>query len=440
MSESTEFVRQAIAFGQALRQAGVSTTTAQTMDFVRAVEHIDIGRRSEFRASARACLVSRKDDLETFDDVFDRFWRRSIFPDSLPELAGLPQQGQPGEESGEELDDGSPVSAVERVSGRPVLVGLDDGVETDEDEPDDQESGGLSFSSAEVLRQKDFADLTEEELAQARRLMEKLEWRIGQRRSRRRIAARKGRFLDPRRTMRRSLQTGGVALTISRRRIKLKPRQLVVICDVSGSMDRYSRLLLQFIYAIENGMARVEAFVFGTRLTRITRLLRRRSIDEAMERVSREVHDWSGGTRIGQSFRMFNVAWAPRVLRNGAVVLIISDGWDRGDPALLSREIARLQRGSYRLIWLNPLLGSPLYQPLTRGMQAALPYIDDFMPIHNLASLEALAAHLSAIDDCRPVRRQHLTMIGLESTPAAGDVEIINAGHPSRNRAMATGR
>ncbi len=440
MSGSRGFVRKAIAFGQALRQAGVRTTTGQTMDFVRAVEHIDIGRRADVREVARACLVSRKHDLETFDEVFDRFWRASFFPDDFPSLAGLPRQSEPGEESGEELDEGSPVSAIERAGGRPVLVGLGDGEATAEDEPDDQETGGLSFSSAEVLRQKDFADLTDEELAQARRLMEKLDWRIGQRRSRRKVCAPKGRFVDPRRTMRRSLQTGGVPLTISRRRIKEKPRQLVVICDVSGSMDRYSRLLLQFIYAIENGMARVEAFVFSTRLTRVTRLLRRRSIDEAMERVAREVHDWSGGTRIGQSLRMFNVAWAPRVLRNGAVVLVISDGWDRGDSALLRREIARLQRGSYRLIWLNPLLGSPLYQPLTRGMQAALPYIDDFMPVHNLASLEALAAHLSTIDDCRPVRRQHLTINGPERAPAAGNREAINAGHPSGNRAVATGR
>jgi uncharacterized protein with von Willebrand factor type A (vWA) domain len=237
--------------------------------------------------------------------------------------------------------------------------------------------------------------------------MEKLEWEIGRRRSRRKVASPKGRFIDPRRTMRKSLQTSGVPLRLSRRRIKDKPRQLVVICDVSGSMDRYSRILLQFIYAIENNMARVEAFVFGTRLTRITRLLYHRSVDEAMVRVSREVQDWSGGTRIGQSLQTFNTTWARRVLRNGAVVLIISDGWDRGDPEILRREMERLQRSSYRLIWLNPLLGSPRYEPLTRGMQAAMPYIDDFMTVHNLASLEALARHLSSIDDLRPVRRQH---------------------------------
>jgi uncharacterized protein len=171
-------------------------------------------------------------------------------------------------------------------------------------------------------------------------------------------------------------------------------------------MDRYSRVLLQFVYAIEHGMANVESFVFGTRLTRITRLLRNRSIDSAMERVAEQVHDWSGGTRIGQSIQVFNTTWARRVLRNGAVVLIISDGWDRGDPDLLGQEMARLQRSSYRLIWLNPLLGSPRYEPLTRGMQAAIPFIDDFMPVHNLASLEALAEHLGTIDDHRPVRRQ----------------------------------
>jgi uncharacterized protein with von Willebrand factor type A (vWA) domain len=290
--------------------------------------------------------------------------------------------------------------------------------EAEEGETSEEESlaDAFSYSPAEVLREKDFADFTEDELAQIRRFMQQLTWEIGRRRSRRKVASPKGRFVDPRRTMRRSLQTGGVPLTIARRETKTKPRQLVVICDVSGSMDRYSRILLQFIYAIENGMAKVEAFVFGTRLTRVTRLLKHHDIDEAMRRVAREVQDWSGGTRIGQSLQTFNQEWSRRVLRNGAVVLIISDGWDRGDPDLLAREMARLQRSCYRLIWLNPLLGLPRYEPLTRGMQAALPYIDDFMPIHNFASLEALAKHLSQIDQKRPVRRQHAV---LPEEPAA---------------------
>jgi uncharacterized protein len=264
----------------------------------------------------------------------------------------------------------------------------------------------LTYSGSEALRTKDFAEFTQEELEHARLLMKKLKWEIGMRRSRRKIATSKGRFIDARRTMRRSLQTAGVPLRISQRKVKYKPRALIVICDISGSMDRYSRLLLQFIHTIENDMAKVEAFVFGTRLTRITRVLKKRPIDEAITRVSREVQDWAGGTRIGESIQTFNQEYARRVLRNGAVVLIISDGWDRGDPQLLGNEMMRLQRSSYRLIWLNPLLGSPRYQPLTRGMQAALPYIDDFLPVHNMESLEMLADHLSSLGDYRPVRKQ----------------------------------
>lgn len=411
MTATMNFAQRAIAFARLLRRAGVKTTTGQAMDFVRAIEHIDISRREEFREAARACLVTHKDDMPVFDRLFDLYWR------AKPEYTdGLLQQAEPDDvielapEEGEETEeaDGTTLSGAR---GR-RLETVETVEEGDPGEASDEESlaDAFSYSPAEVLCEKDFADFTEEELQQIRRFMQHLTWEIGRRRSRRKIASAKGRFIDPRRTMRRSLQTGGVPLTIARRKTKTKPRQLVVICDVSGSMDRYSRILLQFIYALENGMAKVEAFVFGTRLTRVTRLLKHQDIDEAMQRVAREVQDWSGGTRIGQSLQTFNQEWARRVLRNGAIVLIISDGWDRGDPQLLAHEMARLQRSCYRLIWLNPLLGSPRYEPLTRGMQAALPYIDDFRPIHNFASLEALAKHLSQIDDKRPVRRQHAVL------------------------------
>ncbi|MDI3340811.1 MAG: VWA domain-containing protein [Sphaerobacter sp.] len=423
MAAPETFVNRAIRFGRALRRAGIQTTPGQVMDFVRAVEFIDIGHRSEFREAARACLVRHPDDLARFDQIFDLYWRAKPdftmeAPDGVPPDDVIPLEED--EEEAEGQGEG-PQEAAERegAQGRRRLELSETTDEAADLEDSESESEVFSYSAAEILREKDFADLTEEELAQTRRLMEQLQWRIGQRRSRRKVPSPKGRFIDPRRTMRRSLQTAGVPLRISRRNIKHKPRQLVVICDVSGSMDRYSRILLQFIYAIENGMARVEAFVFGTRLTRITRLVHRRSIDEAMERVAREVQDWSGGTRIGQSLQTFNLDWSRRVLRNGAVVLIISDGWDRGDPELLRREIARLQRASYRLIWLNPLLGSPRYEPLTRGMQAALPYVDDFMPVHNLASLEALAKHLSTIDDHRPDRRQQPLWFADTRSPAA---------------------
>lgn len=417
MTATMNFAQRALAFARLLRRAGVKTTTGQAMDFVRAIEHIDISRREEFREAARACLVTHKDDLPVFDRLFDLYWRakpeytdgllQQPDPDDLIELA--PEEGEEAEET-----EGS---SIEGARGR-RLEAIEAIEEAEEVEGSETESlaDAFSYSPAEILREKDFADFTEDELAQIRRFMQQLTWQIGRRRSRRKVASPKGRFIDPRRTMRRSLQSGGVPLTLARRQTKTKPRQLVVICDVSGSMDRYSRILLQFIYAVENGMAKVEAFVFGTRLTRVTRLLKHQDIDEAMRRVAREVQDWSGGTRIGQSLQSFNQEWARRVLRNGAVVLIISDGWDRGDPQLLAQEMARLQRSCYRLIWLNPLLGSPRYEPLTRGMQAALPYIDDFMPIHNFASLEALAKHLSQIDDKRPVRRQHAV---LPEAPAA---------------------
>jgi uncharacterized protein with von Willebrand factor type A (vWA) domain len=186
----------------------------------------------------------------------------------------------------------------------------------------------------------------------------------------------------------------------------MKRRQLVLLCDISGSMDRYSRILLRFLHAVERSSRRTEAFVFGTRLTRITRALARRDPDAAIAAVASRVKDWSGGTRIGEALHDFNTHWARRVLGHGAIVIIISDGWDRGDSGLLTAEMQRLQRSSYRLIWLNPLLGSPRYQPLTQGIQAALPYVDDFLPVHNLSSLEALARTLDEVQEGRPERRQ----------------------------------
>ncbi len=411
MSRSNEIVNRAVRFGRTLRRAGVNVTSGQVMDFVQSVEHIDIGNRDIFREAGRACFVTTRDELPVFDRVFESFWRAKpeYANDQFTDPGDDMQPGMDGEadldSEGEEGDEISPEQGTQQTKTRTELVESQE-LEAEGEEEEGDADDVLSFSAAEVLREKDFADLSEEEMQQTRRFMEKLEWRIGRRRSRRRVSARKGRFWDPRKTMRKSLQTGGIPMQISRRKTKTKPRQLVVICDVSGSMDRYSRILLQFVYAIEQGMANVESFVFGTRLTRVTRLLRNRSIDSAMERVAEQVHDWSGGTRIGQSLQKFNTTWARRVLRNGAVVLVISDGWDRGDPELLGQEMSRLQRSSYRMIWLNPLLGSPRYEPLTRGMQAAIPYIDDFMPVHNLASLEALAEHLGNIDDHRPVRRQ----------------------------------
>lgn len=401
------FVSRALRFGRVLRANGVMVTPGQIMTFIDATRHIGVHDRRIFREAAETSMVTRKEDIPIFHEVFDRYWQpKRRMQSSTEELTDY-EEITP--EEAEAMMDGEEMPGEGEGMMSDTVEGMvsDDG---DGGEPGDEDADGaesvLTYSAAEALRTKDFSEFTDEEMIQARRIMDRLEWEIGQRKSRRKVASPKGRFIDYRKTMRKSLQTGGVPLKIHERKVKDKPRALVVICDISGSMDRYSRLLLHFIHTIENDMAKVEAFVFGTRLTRITRMLKNRPIDEAVERVSSEVQDWAGGTRIGESIQAFNQEWARRVLRNGAVVLIISDGWDRGDPELLGNEMSRLQRSSYRLIWLNPLLGSPRYQPLTRGMQAALPFIDDFLPVHNLESLELLAEHLSELQDTRPVRRQ----------------------------------
>src|SRR5699024_4413614 len=279
----------------------------------------------------------------------------------------------------------------------------------DSDESDDHEASPddvIMFSADEALRKKDFSQFTPDEVARARRLMDRIDWRLGTRKTRRMERAHKGESFDQRAMLRSALRQGGIPLDLKYRRRKEKMRPLVLICDISGSMDRYARALLQFVHTLESGLDNVEVFVFSTRLTRITRELRKRDVDQAITDVVNAVDDWSGGTRIGEAIRDFNYRWSRRVLRSNATVVLISDGWDRGDPYLLGEEMARLQRSCRRLIWLNPLMGAPGYQPLTQGIRAALPYVDYFLPVHNLKSLEALADLLGAVDDHPPLRRQ----------------------------------
>jgi uncharacterized protein with von Willebrand factor type A (vWA) domain len=254
-----------------------------------------------------------------------------------------------------------------------------------------------TYSDREVIRRKNFADLTGEEIEAVKKMMRALTLQRGERQTRR-LRPGRGQRPDLRRTLRQSHKTGGEVLTWATREPKFKPRPLILLADISGSMERYTRLLLHFIYGLAQARYQpVEAFVFSTRLTRITRQLQHKNIDQALGEVSEAVHDWAGGTRTGDSLKTFNFDWGRRVLGRGAIVLVISDGWDRGDPALLGQEMARLHRACHRLIWLNPLLGSAEYEPLTRGMQTALPHVDDFLPVHNLASLEDLAARLKKI-------------------------------------------
>jgi len=240
--------------------------------------------------------------------------------------------------------------------------------------------------------------MTPAELRDAERLVDELVPRLEQRRTRRYELHSHGARLAPRAMFRRNLGTGGQLMWWVWRRPVREPRSLVVICDISGSMERHSRLLLRFIQALSASSAvRAESFVFGTRLTRVTRLLRDKDRDRALARVSEAVNDWAGGTRIGESFRTFNQTWARRSLRSSGVVIVVSDGWDRGDPALVASETARLRRNCHRLVWLNPLAGTPGYQPLAGGMRAAYPYIDDFLPAGTVASLERLGEILGGV-------------------------------------------
>lgn len=411
-----------LMFGEVLRRLGLDVGSANMLDLVRSTEFVPIGgSRNDFRLAARALLVHHRSDLALFDEAFQVFWRRPAHGRSMRDLRSM----------GEERRYRAPRVAPHRED---TSDGPPDTGETN-DSGDRQPVVDLlrSFSAREVLRQRDFAEYTPAEVSAARSLMTELTWDLGHRNTRR-LTWGDGSDIDLRRTMRRSLSYGGEMLDIAHRQRKTKPRPLLLICDVSGSMERYTRMLLHFLHTVVVSGHQLEAFLFATRLTRITRHLSHRGVDHAVAEVARAVPDWAGGTRIGEAIKSFNYQWARRVLRGGAVVLIISDGWDRGEPELLSREMARLQRSCHRLIWLNPLLGSPNYQPLTRGMQAAMPYIDDFLPAHNLHSLQELARHLNRLSDGRvlPTMRRRRQ----SATPESAPVEDIthDGGAAARSR------
>ncbi len=380
-------LRNVLHFAWLVRSVGLEVHTGRLLDVVRSVEHVGLESREDFRHTLRTILVHRHEDFERFDRAFDLFWRRHSPAGALTELHALGERRR-------QVSVRTTRGAIETiVPGGGSLA----------DSPERIAGTVRTWSPEDVRRSKHFARFTLQEIDEAKVLLQRLRWRVATRRTRR-WSAGGGRNIDLRRIVRRNMKHGGELLDLPRRRRKDRMRPLVLVCDISGSMERYSRMLLHFAYALTRSRARVEAFLFATRLTRITgHLVAERGAD-VVAAVSRAVPDWSGGTRIGEAMRMFNRQWGARVLGHGAVVLLISDGWDRGDPDLLRAEMARLQRSCHRLIWLNPLLGSPAYEPLTRGMQAALSHVDDFLPAHNLASLEALAAHLGSLPTARGSR------------------------------------
>jgi uncharacterized protein with von Willebrand factor type A (vWA) domain len=361
----------AVAFSRVLRGAGMAVPTSSTIAFGEALAATGLGDRETTYWAGRATLVHRPEDRDLYDRAFRVFWDHVQAGDlDVPdeELVHVPLA----------IDDGS-----------------DEGDQPDQADPSDDPTIELRFSATEVLRQKDFADYTPDELDEAQRLMTRLRL-VGSPRRSLRLAPADGRTPRPdvRRTVRSAMRASGEPM----RRHFLAPtqrrRRLVLLLDVSGSMEPYARALLRFVHAAVAGRQKVEAFALGTRLTRLTRELSTRDPDEALRKAAQRLADYGGGTRLGEGLQRFNDEWGQRGMARGAIVVILSDGWDRGDPELLSEQMERLHRAAHKLIWVNPLKVTPGYAPLARGMAAALPHVDAFVEGHSLEAIEALAAEI----------------------------------------------
>lgn len=380
-----------VKFGRLLRREGLDIHNGRIVDLPKAIETIDIGNRDDFYYVCRILLIHRHEDIALFDQLFHQFWRKNAALENRQNIVRYHDLlAHPGSDSPAPQD-------------RDYRHGKIEDREADRELPKTLELTS-TYSAREALRRKDFAELTGEEIDDVKQLIAALVWKLGEKRTRRHLPG-SGPRLDMRRTFRNNLRYGGEIMEWQRRSPKFKPRPLVILADISGSMERYTRMFLHFMYSLSWGLSqRVEVFVFSTRLSRITRQLRNRNLELALKDIAQHVPDWAGGTRIGAALKTFNFDWARRVVRSRAVVLFISDGWDRGDPLQMGLEMARLQRSCHRLIWLNPLLGSRDFEPRTRGTQAALGYVDDFLPVHNLSSLENLANYLALLTP-KPSRR-----------------------------------
>ncbi len=376
-------VRKLVTFGRILREAGVEVGPGRLQDALRALDTINLATRDEVYAALACTLVAKRDDLEIFDRAFKAWFERA------------------------------PVRNLEQ---RPIDLGLADltpettptpahamgEVQEDTGDVDDADMATAAYSASEMLREKDFADMTAAELRAMRRACERLAHHLPKRTSRRLEASPDGDRIDPRATIRLAMRNEGEPIVRAYRQPKQVERRVIFICDISGSMEPYARALVLFLQAAVATGRRVEAFTFGTRLTHLTPFLDGKDPDRALERAARAVKDWAGGTRIGESLDTFNRRYARRGMTRGAIVVIASDGWERGDTTLLGRSMATLHRRSRAVVWINPLKGSADYQPLAGGMQAALPFVDCFLPGHNLASLETMVKVIERLSRVRP--------------------------------------
>jgi len=374
-------------FARALRAAGLPVGPGQVIDAVQAVRAIGLGQRNDFYWTLHAVFVKRRDQRDIFDQTFHLFWRN---PQLLERMMSLVLPAMPMPDQAEQAADLSRrVAEAFGASAEPVET------ETRELEID---SRGTA-SAAELLQEMDFESMSTDEIALAKRAVRTLALPLAAVRTRRSRRDPRGARVAMRASLRAALRSGGDIIPLVRKAPRKRPPPLVVLCDISGSMSRYSRMLLHFLHALTNDRDRVHVLLFGTRLTNVTRHLRQRDVDRALDSVGGAVADWGGGTRIGPSVRRFNREWGRRVLAQGAIVLLISDGLERDDPAMLGTEIERLSRSCRRLVWLNPLLRWDGFEPRAQGVRAILPHVDEFRPVHNLKSLAELAAALSDRSD-----------------------------------------
>lgn len=369
-----------LLFGRLCHAIGLNVTPNRMLEVARSLAHIQLSKKIDFYYTLRAHLVTHPKDFEKFDEAFNTFWQS-------------PSEGWTT------LDLKVTGPTRKKKKTRLLLPSASSGTENDSSQPFDPDLLAITatFSQQASLRHKDFAEMSAEELEQAKRLLNRLPQTLGMRQTRR-FKTGRGQQIDLRRTLRDSMRRGGETIQLPTRIPRQKPRPIVLLCDISGSMERYTRILLHFTHTLSSSLFQVESFVFSVHLSRITRQIRQKSVDDAMHDVGLAVRQWGGGTKTGESLHEFNYHWSRRVLGRGAIVMLITDGWDRGDIDLLAKEAALLARSCKRFVWLNPLLQNADYEPLTQGAQALLPHVDDFLPIQNLANLEVIFNSLQQIN------------------------------------------
>ena len=383
--EGSRLVANIMHFGRILRAAGLPVGTGKILDGVNAICEIGVGNRTDFYWALHAVFVNRRDQHEMFDQAFHIFWRD---PKIMERMMGimLPQ-----------IDVEAPIEA--EPPSRRIQDALSSKDSNDAEEREREEEiefdAAMTASARELLQEMDFEDMSAEEIAQAKAAIARMRLPLAEIATRRFEPANRRRRVDMRATLRTALRSGGATIPLRWRDRRTRPPPLVILCDISGSMSRYTRMFIHFMHTLTNDRDRVHTFLFGTRLTNVTRYLRHKDIDVALAKVTNAVEDWSGGTRIGESLGDFNRHWSRRVLGQGAVVILISDGLDRDAGRGLTEEMDRLHKSCRRLIWLNPLLRFEGFEPKSQGIRAILPQVDDFRPVHNLLSLGELIEALS---------------------------------------------